>query len=130
MWGVEVMDSSVSPGGTQAVVYRNLGQVVPAATTETTLSAWGSGTPMYAVVSSVVVTNRGSTPTTFRISTSIGGGATATKDYLYYDIPIAGNDTFVATVGLTFLLADVVRVYAGNANLTFSLWGYVILPTA
>jgi len=66
---------------------------------------------------------RGATSTTFRISVSVGGGATAAQDYLYYDVIIPPTDTFVLTGGITLAATDVVRVYAGNASLSFSLFG-------
>jgi hypothetical protein len=97
-----------------ANAYKILGQSAPGATTETDL---------YTVCSSIVITNRGATQSTFRISLSKTGGATALKDYLYYDVTLAGNDTFIATIGITLATTDVVRVYAGNANLSFNLFG-------
>lgn len=103
------------------VTYKNLGQIAPNATTETVLYTVPASTSV--VSSSVMVCNRSATATTFRISVSVGGGATATKDYLYYDTPIAGNDTFSATLGITLAATDIVRVYAGTANLSFSIWG-------
>ncbi len=98
-----------------------LGQAAPLATTETLLYTVPASTST--VVSSLVVCNRGGTVTTFRVSVSAGGAATATKDYLYYDVLLAAADTFIATVGVTLATTDVVRVYAGNANLSFSLFG-------
>lgn len=102
-----------------------LGQVAASATTETDLYEVPSpsASACEASVSSLVVCNRGSTSTTFRVSVAVGGGATANKDYLYYDVPVVGNDTFIATIGITLAEGDVVRVYAGNANLSFSLFG-------
>ena len=97
-----------------------LGQAAPSVTTETALYTVPASTT--SVVSSVVVCNR-STATTFRISVAVGGGVTANKDYLYYDTPIPANDTFIATIGITLSATDVVRVYAGSANLSFSLFG-------
>ena len=75
------------------------------------------------VCSSISICNRGSTQTTFRVSISQGGGATANKDYLYYDVTLAGNDTFIATIGVTLETTDVIRVYSGNSNLSFQVWG-------
>lgn len=103
------------------IVYKVLGQTAPLATTETDLYTVPAVTS--AIISSIVVCNRGSTATTFRISTAVGGGGTATKDYLYYDVPIAGNDTFIATIGITLATTDKVKVYAGNASLSFNLFG-------
>lgn len=98
-----------------------LGQQAPGATTPTVLYTVPAATQ--AVASSLAVCNRGGTATTFRVSVSVGGGATANKDYLYYDTAVPANDTYTATIGVSMGAADVVRVYAGNANLSFSLFG-------
>lgn len=98
-----------------------LGQQAPSATSETDLYTVPASTAT--VVSSVVCCNRGSTATTFRISVAVSGGATANKDYLYYDVPIAGNDSFTATIGITLATTDKVKVYAGNGNLSFNAFG-------
>lgn len=98
-----------------------LGQVAPLATTETVLFTVPAAT--VAVVSSIVICNRSAVVVTFRVSASLGGGATATKDYLYYDVLLPPNDTFIATVGITLAAADVMRVYASTANLSFNLFG-------
>ena len=106
-----------------ALAYENkvLGQAAPAATMLTAL---------YTVPAShsvkeaeILVCNRGATATTFRISVAVGGEADATKQYLYYDVPIDANDSFNASIGLTLAAGDVVRCYAGNANLSFTLFG-------
>jgi len=75
------------------------------------------------VASSVIVCNRGNTSTTFRISLAVAGAADLNKQYLYYDVPISKNNTFVATIGISLATTDVVRVYAGNTNLSFNLVG-------
>jgi hypothetical protein len=102
-------------------VYKILGQSSPSATTETDLYTVPAATS--AVCSSLSICNRGGTPTTFRISLSASGASTTNKDYLYYDVTLAGNDTFIATVGVTLAATDEIRVYAGNANLSFQVWG-------
>jgi hypothetical protein len=91
-----------------AVVIKSLGQVAPLATTETDL--YTVPTARTAVCSSIVICNRANTSATFRVSHSVGGGATATKDYLYYDVTLAGNDTFIATIGMTLDTPDKIRV--------------------
>lgn len=101
-----------------------LGQSAPNATTETDLYTVPASTS--AVVSSIVVCNRGTTSTTFRISVSQAGAATTNKDYLYDDIAIGGMDTFVATIGISLATTDKIRVYAGNANLSFNAFGVEI----
>ena len=110
-----------------ATVYKVLGQVAPNATTETTL--YTVPALKSAVVSTFTVTNRSSTLTTFRVSVSVGGGAngaTEAKDYIYYDLTIAGYDTFAATYGLTLGAGDVVRVYSTTNTLSFSIFGQEI----
>jgi hypothetical protein len=104
-----------------AVTYKTLGQSAPSATTETDLYTVPASTST--IISSLLVCNRGASSTTFRISISLAGAATANKDYLYYDVVIPANDTFVATIGATVATTDKVRVFAGNGNLSFSLWG-------
>lgn len=98
-----------------------LGQVSPNATTETSLYTVPASTTT--VVSSIVVCNRSAVVVTFRVSISQGGGATANKDYLYYDVLLPPNDTFIATVGITLAATDIIRVYASTANLSFNLFG-------
>ena len=98
-----------------------LGQSAPSATTPTDLYTVPGATQV--VGSSIVVCNRGATVTTFRISIRVAGAGANNKQYLYYDVEINQNDTFIATVGMTLGATDVVTVYAGNANLSFNLFG-------
>lgn len=98
-----------------------LGQTGSAANTEFTLYSVPSGKS--AVVSSVMACNRGSTVSTFRLSASVAGAATTNKDYLFYDLPVGGNDTFTATVGISLATTDVLRIYSSNANMSFSAFG-------
>lgn len=98
-----------------------LAQLAPSATTLTTLYTVPGSTSV--VSSSLVICNRGVTYTTFRISVAVAGGADNIKQYLYYDVAIPANDTFIATIGTTLAATDLIRVYAGNANLSFNLFG-------
>ena len=104
-----------------ATTYKVLGQISPAATTETALYTVPASTS--AIGSSIIIANRSTTVATFRVSIVVGGVATTNKDYIYYDLPIGANDTFIATIGITLATTDVVRVYASNTNLSFSLYG-------
>ena len=108
-----------------AVTRKILGQAAPGATTEDDLYTAPAGTT---VVSTLTVCNRNAAAATFRVSVSQGGGATANKDYVYYDVTLAGNDTFGATMGWTLAATDVVRVYASTANLSFNLFGQEGMP--
>lgn len=98
-------------------------QSKPSATTLTDLYTVTSGAS--AIVSSIIVCNQSSTATTFRISVAPAGAADASSQYIYYDVPINGNDTFVATIGFALngvTTQDKVRVYATLANLSFTLF--------
>ena len=98
-----------------------LGQSAPLATTLTALYTVPGATN--ATVSSVTVCNTSATPTTFRISVAPAGAGDALSQYLFYDVTIPGNDSFIATVGLTLEATDVIRVYATLATLSFSAFG-------
>lgn len=103
------------------ITYKVLGQNAPSATTLTTLYTAPAATS--AVASSVVVCNRSATATSFRVAVRPAGAAVSNEHYLYYDVPIAGNDTFTATLGITLATTDVVSVYATLATLSFNLFG-------
>jgi hypothetical protein len=104
-----------------ATTFKVLGQQAPSATTETDLYAVPAS--KYAVTSTLRVTNRGGVTATFRVSVSVAGAATANKDYQFYDLPIPANDSFSLTEGWTLAATDKVRIYASNANLSFTLYG-------
>jgi len=96
-------------------------QSAPGATTETTLYTVPASTKT--VLSTYIVCNRGATATTARVSFTKGAGATATTDYDIYDLLIPPNDVYKATCGYTLNAATVMKVYAGNASLTFQVYG-------
>jgi hypothetical protein len=75
------------------------------------------------VASSIVICNRSTVATSFRVAIRPSGASISDEHYIYYDVPIAGNDTFIATVGLTLATTDVVSVYATLATLSFNLFG-------
>jgi hypothetical protein len=103
------------------MAYKVLGQSAPSATTATDLYTVPSS--VSAVVSTLVVCNRGGSATTYRVSVRAAGAADATKQYLAYDVALPGNSTDFLTLGITLATTDVVTVYAGNANVSFNLFG-------
>jgi hypothetical protein len=104
-----------------ATAYSILAQVNPNADTLTDGYTVPSSTQ--AVISTIVVCNRSDATTRFRISVAIDGASNDDKQYLYYDVPIPGNDTFVATLGITLGDTDKIRVYADDATLSFNIFG-------
>lgn len=100
-----------------------LAQVSPAAATLTT----GYTAPSAATMSSIVICNTNASVTYFRISVAPSGASDNLAQYLYYDLPLDANDTFIATIGLTLAATDIVRVYAANNNVAFTFFGIEII---
>ena len=101
--------------------YKVLGQSAPSATTATTLYTVPSATS--AVISTIHICNRANTADTFRIAIRPAGASLATSHYLAYDTTVGANDAVSVTIGVSLAATDVVTVYAGTSNLTFSLFG-------
>lgn len=101
--------------------YKVLGQSAPSATTATTLYTVPSATT--AIVSTITVCNRSTSGDTFRIAIRPAGASLASSHYLAYDTAVAANDAVTITIGISLGTTDVVTVYAGTANLTFSAFG-------
>ncbi len=101
--------------------YKVLGQVAPSATTNTTLETVPSATQ--AVVSTIVICNRGTTSATYRIAVRPAGATLADLHYIAYDTAITANNSTMITIGITLAATDVITVYASNANLSFSAFG-------
>lgn len=104
-----------------AITQKVLGQSKPSAATLTDIYTVPALTS--ATVSTITVCNQSATPTAFRISVAPAGAADATSQYIYYDVAIAGNDTFACTFGVTLEAASVIRVYNTLATISFSVFG-------
>lgn len=107
-----------------AISYKVLGQSAPSATTNTDLYTVPSSTS--AVASTLVIANRGVT-TTVRVAVRPAGAALANQHYIVYDTPVNQNDSLFLTIGLSLSQTDVVTVYAGSADVSFSLFGSEIV---
>jgi glucose-6-phosphate dehydrogenase assembly protein OpcA len=102
-------------------VYKVLGQSNPSATTATTLYTVPSSTST--VVSTIMVTNQGSSAGTFRIAIRPAGETLANKHYIAFDVTIAALDSVAVTVGLTLATTDIITVYSSTATMSFSAYG-------
>lgn len=98
-----------------------LGQIVPSANTLTPLYTVPGG--ISASVSSVIICNQNLTTILFRISIAVNGEADDPKQYLYFDLPLESNDTFIATVGISLASGDIVNVQSDTANVSFNIFG-------
>jgi len=102
---------------------RILGQSNPAATTETVLYTVPQG--CYAILSLMNIATISASTVAFRMGISVGGGALATADYLYYNVDIVTKDAFRDSdlEGLRLEEGDEVRIYASTNELGFTLFG-------
>lgn len=103
--------------------YKVLGQSNPAATTLTTLYTVPSLTQ--AVCSTLSVCNLGAS-TTYRLAVRPSGAAISNQHYLIYDGAVNSGDSIFLTLGISLDATDVVSIYAGTANVSFSLFGVEI----
>jgi len=105
--------------------YKVLGQSAPNAAT--TANVYTVPASTQAVVSSIVVTNRNNNANiTYRLAVQPAGAALANQHYIAYDSTVTGLDTVALSLGLSLGNTDVVSVYAGNANVSFSVFGVEI----
>jgi hypothetical protein len=100
---------------------KTLGQLYPSSAVLSTLYTAPALTS--AVCSSIVICNISATQTTFRIAVRPGGATISNEMYLYYDLPLAGNDTFIATIGISLEAGDVISVYSTLGTLSYNAFG-------
>jgi len=106
--------------------YRVLGQVAPAASTETTLYTVPAGTQ--AVISTIVVANRAATGATYRIAVRPGGAGLSNQHYVAFDVIVGGGDSTALTLGITLNATDIISVNGSTANLSYNVFGSQITP--
>lgn len=102
-----------------ATIYKVLGQVATAATTNTDLYTVPVSTS--SVCSTLSVCNTGTT-TTYRVAVVPSGNVLASKHYIVYDSVLNTNDSIFLTLGITLAAGDKVVVYSGT-SVTFNLYG-------
>lgn len=97
-----------------ATNYKVLGQAALTAETDTDVYTVPSATE--AVVSTVVLCNRDSSATSFRLAVRPNGATLANEHYLAFDVALAANDSTTLTLGLTMDAADVLAAYSGAGS--------------
>ena len=95
-----------------AEVRKILGQVDMAATT--TITACKVDASKEVIVSSVVFCNRGAAAVLSAYVVSAGDSGEAADQYLYWDLALPADDTFVATLGITLSAGDEIRGAASS----------------
>lgn len=107
------------------VSYKILGQSAPTSGAFVTLYTVPSSTS--AIVSSITICNRDVTTSTFNVTVLKSGNTASTQDYIYCDLSLSGNDTFVANLGITLAAGDKVTIASSSDNLSFNLFGSEIV---
>lgn len=100
---------------------RLLGQFLLPAGAETVLLTVPNNSKAY--IQGFTFCNQVAAGRTFRLSFSKLGQATATKDYIYYDLPLSGNNTFLSNLEVTLDGTDVIRAYSLLGNVSVELYG-------
>lgn len=106
-----------------ATTYKVLGQVAPAANVAGGTQLYAVPSATSAVVSTIVVCNRGTTAATYRIAIREDNAALDNKQYIAYDTSIPANTTTTFTLGITLSATDSITVVASTANLSFQAFG-------
>ena len=105
-----------------ATTYKVLGQSSPEMNVLSDL--YVTPADMQAVVSTLVICNRGNTTVGSRVAVRAGNAAVEDKHYIVFDLPTPPRDTISLTIGMTLANADVVSVYStDNANISYTLFG-------
>lgn len=105
--------------------YKVLAQSNPSANTLTTAYTVPSSTST--VVSTVVITNFGPSPASYRIAVRPAGASITQAMYIAYDITVPALDSTALTLGITLATTDVFSVYSSSGLVNFNIFGSEIL---
>lgn len=103
-----------------AVEYKILGQAAPQ---NETVSLYTVPAATQAIVSTLVICNRGGSATSFRVAARKNGATLANQHYINYDVPIAANDSINLTLGISLGAGDILTVTGNNDFLSFTAFG-------
>jgi glucose-6-phosphate dehydrogenase assembly protein OpcA len=104
-----------------AIAYRVLGQSNPSASTLTTVYTVPASTST--IISTMVICNQASAAATFSVAVQVQGASIATKDYINYNTPLAGNDSITLTLGMTLGNTDVLSVSVSTSTISVNVFG-------
>ena len=74
-------------------------------------------------ISQLQVCNLTSNSDTWSVSIAAAGAADNASQYLYYNLIIDANDSFMAWFNFTLNGGDVIRCLSASGNITFSVFG-------
>ncbi len=102
--------------------YKN-GQIQGTSSTGTYANLYSASASTTAVISSLVVTNTGSTAALYRVGiapVSAGSPTLANGQFLVYDATVQGNDTIALTLGITLSNSQRLYVSSSSNNVCFN----------
>lgn len=102
-------------------VYKNA-QVQGTASTGTYATLYNTGATTTSVISTIAITNTGSSTATYRIGIMGSAGTPSASNWLVYDSVVAGNDTIFLTAGVTLGNSQFIRVSSSANTVTFSAY--------
>ena len=70
-----------------------------------------------------MICNRSGSGITFRVSIHVAGAGADDKQFIFYDEALAATTTKTVVIGMCLNQADVVKVYASAANVSFNMFG-------
>jgi glucose-6-phosphate dehydrogenase assembly protein OpcA len=101
--------------------YRVLGQLAPSAVTASTLYTVPASRA--AIVSTINVSNFGSSPDTIRIAIRPAGATLANQHYIVFGVVVPAGSVFTFTAGITLATTDVLTVYSTTGSSAFNAFG-------
>ena len=106
-----------------ATTYKVLGQV--ALTQNTLANVYTVPAAAQAVLSTIVICNRGGTNTIYSMAVQPAGAALANQHYIAYDTVVPSNDTIALTLGITLGNTDVIsaNTEAGDDDVCITIFG-------
>jgi hypothetical protein len=105
--------------------YKVLAQSNPSASTLTTAYTVPPSTST--VISTVIITNFGSSSSSYRIAVRPAGASITQAMYIAYDITVPPLDSTALTLGITLATTDVFSVYSSTGLVNFNIFGSEIL---
>jgi hypothetical protein len=104
--------------------YKRLGAAQGNGVIGTAANIYTCPTATAAVVSTINVCNTSSTAATFTIGISTTSATYQAAGYLFYQVSLAGNDSFTATIGATLDATNKYLVASSSAStVSFSVFG-------
>lgn len=105
-------------------VYKRLGAAQGNGTIGSAANIYTCPASTAAVVSTINICNTSSTAATFTIGISTASATYQAAGYLFYQVSLAGNDSFTATIGATLDATNCYLVASSSAStVSFSVFG-------